>query len=142
MSLLRAILHADLDAFFASVAQLDEPAIRGKPVLIGGDGKRGVVTAASYEARVFGCRSAQPMSVAKRLCPQAIVRPVDGQRIRECSQKFFTILETYTPLVQPISVDEAFLDVTGSLRLFGEAHHIAQEIRRRVKAEIGITCSV
>src|SRR4051812_17527123 len=138
----RSILHADLDAFFASVAQLDDPSIRGKPVLIGGDGRRGVVAAASYEARVFGCRSAQPMAVAKRLCPHAIVRPVPGARIRELSNRFFSILESYTPLVQPLSSDEAFLDVTGSIKLFGDSAFIASEIRRRVLEEIGLTVSV
>ena len=138
----RAILHVDLDAFFAAVEQLDEPSIRGKPVLVGHDGPRGVVSAASYEARVFGCRSAQPMSVAKRLCPQAVVRPVRFARYHELSNAMFAILESYTPLVEPLSIDEAFLDVTGSLRLFGSPEHIAAEIRRRVKQEVGITCSV
>jgi DNA polymerase-4 len=138
----RAILHVDLDAFFASVEQLDEPSLRGKPVLVGHDGARGVVSAASYEARVFGCRSAMPMAVAKRNCPQAIVRPVRFERYHEVSAQMFAILERYTPLVQPLSIDEAFLDVTGSLRLFGPPEKIATEIRRRVRGEIGITCSV
>jgi DNA polymerase-4 len=138
----RAILHVDLDAFYAAVEQLDDPSLRGLPVLVGHDGARGVVTAASYEARVFGCRSAQPMSVAKRLCPHAIVRPTRFDRYHEMSAKMFSILESYTPLVQPLSIDEAFLDVTGSLRLFGPPEKIALEIRRRVREELGITCSV
>jgi DNA polymerase IV len=138
----RAILHVDLDAFFAAVEQLDDPSIRGKPVLVGHDGARGVVSAASYEARVFGCRSAQPMSVAKRLCPHAIVKPVRFERYHEMSSAMFSILESYTPLVQPLSIDEAFLDVTGSVLLFGSPERIAAEIRRRVHGELGITCSV
>src|SRR3954462_9760686 len=115
----RSILHADLDAFFASVAQLDDPSIRGKPVLIGGDGRRGVVAAASYEARVFGCRSAQPMAVAKRLCPHAVVMPVRFARYRELSDVVFAIFERFTPAIERLSIDEAFLDVTGSKRLLG-----------------------
>jgi len=138
----RSILHVDLDAFFAAVEQHDDPSIRGKPVLVGHDGARGVVAASSYEARVFGCRSAQPMSVAKRLCPHAIVKPVRFDRYHELSAAMFAILESYTPLVQPLSIDEAFLDVTGSLRLFGPPERIAKEIRRRVQEELGITCSV
>ncbi|MBC8107797.1 MAG: DNA polymerase IV, partial [Anaerolineae bacterium] len=138
----RAILHVDLDAFYASVEQLDDPTCRGKPVLVGGIGNRGVVTAASYEARVFGARSAQPMSVARRLCPQAIIKPTRFERYHELSARMFTILENYTPLVEPLSIDEAFLDITGSLKLFGTPHFIATEIRRRVQKELGITCSV
>jgi DNA polymerase-4 len=138
----RAILHVDLDAFFASVEQLDDPSLRGKPVLVGHDGARGVVSAASYEARGFGCRSAQPMSVAKRLCPQAVVRPVRFERYHELSGAMFAILESYTPLVEPLSIDEAFLDVSGSTRLFGAPETIAQQIRARVRQSLGITCSV
>src|SRR5258706_15471336 len=88
----RSILHVDMDAFFASIEQLDDPRLRGKPVLVGHDGRRGVVAAASYESRVFGCRSAQPMSLARRLCPNAIVVPVRGSRYREVSDRLFTIL--------------------------------------------------
>lgn len=131
-----------MDAFFASVEQLDDPACRDKPVLVGGDGPRGVVAAASYESRVFGCRSAMPMAVAKRQCPHAIVKPVRFERYHAVSADVFAILETYTPLVQPLSVDEAFMDVTGSLRLFGPPEHIAAEIRRRVREGLGLTCSV
>src|ERR1044071_2886240 len=97
----RAILHVDMDAFFASVEQLDDPRLRGKPVLVGGNGKRGVVAAASYEARVFGCRSAQPMAIAKRLCPHASVVRGHYDRYREESRKVFAILESFTPAIEP-----------------------------------------
>src|SRR6476469_5420562 len=110
----RWVAHVDMDAFFASVEQLDDPRLRGKPVLVGGDGRRGVVAAASYEARVYGCRSAQPMAIAKRLCPAAIVVPGHFHRYREESQKVFNILESFSPLVEPLSIDEAFVDVTNS----------------------------
>jgi len=138
----RAILHVDMDAFFASVEQRDRPELRGKPVLVGGTGKRGVVAAASYEARAFGCRSAQPTAVALRLCPGAAVVKPRGARYREVSDRVFEILERFSPLVQPISVDEAFVDVTGSLGLFGPAAGIARSIRAAVQAETGLTCSV
>jgi DNA polymerase-4 len=111
-------------------------------VLVGHDGKRGVVSAASYEARVFGCRSAQPMAVAKRLCPHAIAAPVRFDRYREVSDQLFTILETFTPLVEPLSVDEAFLDVTGTERLFGPAEQVAVLIKQRVREQLQLTASV
>jgi DNA polymerase IV len=138
----RSILHVDMDAFFASVVQLDQPELRGKPVLTGYDGPRGVVSAASYEARVFGCRSAMPMAQAKRLCPEAVIVKVPGERIRHFSSAVFAIFDSFTPLVEPMSVDEAFLDVTGSDRLLGDAVSIAKDIRRRIKGELGLTASV
>jgi DNA polymerase-4 len=138
----RAILHVDMDAFFASVEQLDDPCLRGKPVLVGGNGKRGVVAAASYEARVFGCRSAQPVAVAKRLCPHAIVVPGHYHRYREESRKVFTILESFTPMVEPLSIDEAFMDVTASQRIFGEPEAMARTIKDRIHAETKLTGSV
>lgn len=138
----RAILHVDMDAFFASVEQLDDPRLRGKPVLVGHDGPRGVVAAASYEARVYGCHSAQPMAVAKRLCPRAIVVAGHFDRYREESRRVFTILESYTPLVEPLSIDEAFLDVTGSQRIFGAPEAMARSIRDRIRAETKLTGSV
>ncbi len=138
----RTILHVDMDAFFASVEQLDDPALRGRPVLVGHDGPRGVVAAASYEARVFGCRSAMPMAVARRRCPDAVV--VGGRRDRYAalSRRVMAILGDFTPLVQPLSIDEAFLDVTGSRRLHGEGPAIAAAIRERVRTDTGLGCSV
>src|SRR5206468_10056275 len=109
----RSILHVDMDAFFAAIEQLDDPSLRGKPVLVGSDDLRGVVTTASYEARPYGCHSAQPMAVAKRLCPQAIVVPTRFSRYRGVSERLFEIFDEFSPLVQPLSIDEAFLDVTG-----------------------------
>ena len=138
----RAILHVDMDAFFASVEQLDRPELRGRPVLVGGDGLRGVVAAASYEARAFGCRSAMPMAVAKRLCPHAVVVRGSFNRYSEISNSIFEILHRFTPLVQPVSVDEAFCDVTATQPHFGPAEAIAAEIRRVVKLETGLTASV
>ncbi|UCD76549.1 MAG: DNA polymerase IV [Phycisphaerales bacterium] len=134
----RAILHVDMDAFYASVEQLDNPELRGKPVLVGG----GVVTAASYEARKFGCHSAQPIAEAKRLCPQAIIVHGRHQRYHEISQQVFAILHDFTPLVEGLSIDEAFLDVTGSQRLLGDAVTIARNIKKRILAETGLTASV
>ncbi len=131
-----------MDAFFASVEQRDNPALRGKAVLVGGTGPRGVVTAASYEARRFGCRSAQPMSQARRLCPHAIVVKGRFDAYREASRTVFAILESYTPLVQPVSIDEAYLDVSGSVRLFGDARAVAEQIRTRIRGEVGLTASV
>lgn len=131
-----------MDAFFASVEQRDHPELRGKPVLVGGTGPRGVVAAASYEARVFGCRSAMPSAVARRLCPQAIFVKGSYEQYKADSAKVFAILESYTPLVQPVSIDEAFMDVSGSLPLFGSAVDIAQAVRQRVRDELRLTCSV
>ena len=110
-----------MDAFFAAVEQLDNPALRGTPVLVGGTGPRGVVSTASYEARPYGCRSAQPMAVARRLCPHAIVVRGNFKRYHEVSEQMFAILERFTPLIQPMGIDEAFLDLTGTERLLGDA---------------------
>ncbi len=138
----RWILHVDMDAFFASVEQLDNPDLRGKPVLVGGAGPRGVVATASYEARPFGCHSAQPMAVARRLCPQAIVVRGNYERYRELSNQVFEILGAFTPVVQAVGIDEAFLDVTGSIRLHGPADAIARAIRARIRADTGLTASI
>ena len=130
-----------MDAFFASVEQRDNPELRGKPVLVGG-GVRGVVCAASYEARPFGCRSAMPMGQAKRLCPQAIiVKPRHG-RYREVSEQVFTILESFSPLVEPISFDEGFIDITGSIALRGDPITQASSVRQLVRDKLQLTCSV
>ncbi len=142
LTAVRTILHVDLDAFFASVEQLDEPSLRGRPVLVGGTGPRGVVAAASYEARVFGCHSAMPTAVARRLCPHAVVVKPRGDRYSELSRRVFGVLETATPLIQPLSIDEAFLDVSGSVRLLGEGRAIAVKLRDQIKAETGLTASV
>ncbi len=131
-----------MDAFFASVEALDNPALRGKPLLVGHDGPRGVVAAASYEARTFGCHSAQPMAVARRLCPHAAIVPVRFDRYRAVSRKVFEIFEIFTPMIQPLSIDEAFLDVTGTEKLFGDPVAIACELKRRIKTETGVTGSV
>jgi DNA polymerase IV len=138
----RTIFHVDMDAFFASIEQMDDPTLLGRPVLVGYDGPRGVVAAASYEARKFGCHSAQPMSVAKRRCPQAIIVPVRFRRYREISQKMFGIFDEFSPLVEPLSVDEAFLDLTGTKRLLGEPHDVARRLKQRIKADLGLTASI
>jgi len=138
----RVILHVDMDAFFASVEQLDDERLRGLPVLVGGTSGRGVVAAASYEARKFGCRSAMPMAQAIRLCPEArLVKPNFG-RYREVSNQVRAVFEQFTPVVEPLSLDEAFLDCGGSVRLHGDGPTMAQKIRREVKSATGLTCSV
>jgi DNA polymerase-4 len=138
------ILHVDLDAFFAAVEQRDRPELRGKPVIVGGGGpdQRGVVSAASYEARVFGVRSAMPLRTAGRLCPQGIFVPVDGAKYARASRDVMAILRRYTPRVEQVSVDEAFLDVAGSEALFGDGPHIARRIKRDIVAELSLTASV
>ena len=139
----RHILHVDMDAFYASVEQLDRPELRGKPVLVGGRPEgRGVVATASYEARPFGCRSAMPMAQAVRLCPQAIVVPPRFERYSELSRQVFSILEEFTPLVEPLSIDEAFLDVTGSTRLLGPPEPMARMLKERVRERTQLTASV
>jgi DNA polymerase-4 len=138
----RKILHIDMDAFYAAVEQHDNPSLRGKPVIVGGDAeKRGVVSAASYEARPYGVHSAMPTSQAKRLCPQGIFLPVRMGRYQEVSERVFEILRVYTPLVEPLSLDESFLDVTGSEKLFGSALKIAKEIKKRIFESTGLTAS-
>ncbi|HEX8951136.1 MAG TPA: DNA polymerase IV, partial [Polyangia bacterium] len=130
------------DAFYASVEQRDRPELRGRPVIVGGSRRRGVVLAASYEARPFGCRSAMPMAEAIRLCPQAIVVPPRMEAYAAVSEKFRDILDAYTPLVEPISIDEAFLDVGGTERLHGPAPTVARAIKDRVRGELELTASV
>ena len=137
------ILHVDLDAFFAAVEQRDNPNIRGKPVIVGGDpGARGVVSAASYEARRFGVHSAMPLRTAAALCPDGIFLPVNGAKYRTASRAVMAIMGRYTPRVEQVSIDEAFLDVAGSERLFGPPPAIAEAIKAAVRAEVGLTASV
>jgi len=138
----RVILHVDMDAFFASIAQLDDPSLRGKAVLVGGDGPRGVVTAASYPARKYGCRSAMPMATAKRLCPHAIVTQVPRERIRELSGQMRGILAEVSPVVEPVSVDEAYIDATGCDRLFYESRAMANYLKERIREQLGLTASI
>ena len=138
---LRKIIHIDMDAFFASVEQRDEPALRGLPVAVGGSAARGVVAAASYEARRFGVRSAMPSAEAARLCPDLIFRKPRFDVYREVSGKIRSIFLDYTPHVEPLSLDEAYLDVTEDLRGIGSATRIAQVIRARIRAETGLTAS-
>ena len=135
------ILHVDMDAFFASVAEKDNPELKGKAVVIG-MGTRGVVSAANYEARKFGIHSAMPVGQARRLAPHAIFLPVDMARYQEVSGHIMEIFESFTPNVEPVSVDEAFLDVTGAKKLLGTGREIATAIRAKVEAQEGITCSV
>ena len=134
---IRTILHVDLDAFFAAVEQRDRPELRGKPVIVGGSDptQRGVVSAASYEARAFGVHSAMPLRTALRLCPQGVFLAVDGRRYQAASREVMAILRRFTPQVQPISIDEAFLDVTGSRALFGDGETIARTIKQTVHAQ-------
>lgn len=139
----RVILHVDMDAFYAAVEVLDDPSLAGRPVLVGGSPEgRGVVAAASYEARRFGVRSAMPAARAVRLCPDAVFLKPRVARYVEMSERILAILQTYTPLVEPLSIDEAFLDVTGSQALFGPAAAIGRDIKRRIAAETGLIASV
>jgi len=137
----REIIHLDMDAFYASIEVLDDTSLRGKPVIVGGGVKRGVVAAASYEARKFGVHSSIPMAKAVRLCPHGVFLPVRMERYKEVSDRVFGIFRRYTPLVEPVSLDEAFLDVTASVRLFGPPEEIARKIRAEVRAETGLTVS-
>jgi DNA polymerase IV len=139
---IRWILHVDMDAFYASVEQRDDPSIRGRPVIVGGTGPRGVVAAASYEVRRFGVRSAMPMREALRRCPLAVcVRP-RMSHYQSVSRQIFAVFGEFTPLVQGLSLDEAFLDVTASIAAFGPAEAIAAEIKRRIRDATLLTCSV
>lgn len=141
--MLRVIFHADLDAFYASVEQLDQPQLRGKAVLVGGPPEsRGVVAAASYEARRFGVRSAMPMSRAVRLCPSAVRVSPRFERYGELSREVMAIFRDITPLVEPLSLDEAFLDVTAVVQDFGGAHPLARHLKTQVKERTGLTVSV
>jgi len=137
----KKIMHLDMDAFYAAVEVLDNPSLQGKPVIVGGSKRRGVVSSASYEARKCGVHSSQPIATAMRFCPRGVFLPVRMSRYQEVSEQIFEIFRRFTPLVEPLSIDEAFLDVTGSTRLFGEPEEIARQIKSLVKKEIGLTVS-
>jgi DNA polymerase-4 len=143
LATMRTIIHADLDAFYASVEVLDDPSLRGRPVIVGGRrDERGVVMAASYEARAYGVQSAMPLRTAGRRCPDGVFLPGRPDRYRELSDQVMAIFASYTPLVEPISLDEAFLDVSGSAAAFGDGATIARRIKQRVLDEAGLVVSV
>jgi len=142
MAQVRAIIHVDMDAFYASVEQLDNPDLKGKPLIVAGLGRRGVVTTASYEARTFGVRSAMPTAQARVLCPNGIYLEPRMERYAQVSATVFRAFEDFTPEIEGLSLDEAFLDVSGSLRLLGDIEHIGRSIKHRVLARTGLTCSV
>ncbi len=142
----RVIVHVDMDAFFAAIEQRDRPACRGRPVVVGADpreGKgRGVVATCSYEARAFGIHSAMPISFAWRACPEAFFLPVDMEKYSRVAEEIFSLLRTFSPVIEPVSIDEAFLDITGSYHLFKTPYHTCLGIKEKIRKETGLTASV
>src|SRR6201987_3918562 len=139
----RTIFHVDMDAFFVSVEELFDPSLKGKPVVVGGQAhERGVVSAASYAARKFGVHSAMPLRTASKLCPQAIFVPGHPDRYRECSEKVYSVLQSFTPVVEMASIDEAYLDMTGTERLYGPPLRAAHLLHQRMKTQTRLNCSV
>ena len=138
----RWIMHVDMDAFFASVEQFDNPDLMGLPVIVGGQSDRGVVSTCSYEARVYGVHSAMPMIEARRLCPQAVFLPGRMKRYQEVSRQIMNIFDSFSPLVEQLSVDEAFLDISGMELLAGSERDIGFKVKRSIKEKTGLTASV
>jgi len=138
----RTILHIDMDAFFAAIEIMDNPQLKGKTVIVGGSHRRGVVSTASYEARRFGVHSAMPIFMAKEKCPHGIFLPVRMMRYKEMSRKIMGILENFTPLVEKVSIDEAYLDITGTEDLLGSPEQIARKIKEKILKETGLSCSI
>jgi DNA polymerase-4 len=136
------ILHIDMDAFFASVEQLDNPELRGKCVIVGGTSGRGVVTTASYEARRYGVHSAMPMFEARRRCPHGIIVPGRMARYKSISRQIMHLLQSFTPHVEPVSIDEAYLDISGGHRLFGPPERVGRSIKHKILQDTGLTCSI
>jgi DNA polymerase-4 len=139
---LRTVLHADMDAFYASIEQRDRPELRGRPVIVGGSQARGVVAAASYEARKFGVRSAMPGFQAQRLCPDGVFLAPDMERYAAVSSDVHRVFEQFTPQIEPLALDEAFLDISSSLTLFGDAEQLAKKLKARVREATGLVVSV
>ncbi|MBE9522180.1 MAG: DNA polymerase IV [Proteobacteria bacterium] len=138
----KTILHIDMDAFFAAIEVLDDPSLAGKPVIVGGTTKRGVVSTANYEARRFGVHSAMPIFMAKKKCPHGTFLPVRKERYAEISRKILDILKDFTPSIEQVSIDEAYLDITGTEELFGSPEQIVRRIKDRIRKETGLTCSI
>lgn len=139
----RQIMHVDLDAFFVSVEQVLNPALQGKPVVVGGrPDRRGVIASASYEARAFGLHAGMPLATAARLCPRATFIEGNFTRYRDASQKFMAILADFSPLIEPMGLDEAYIDATGFDSIYGSTHQMAENIKRRVKDELGLHASI
>jgi DNA polymerase IV len=136
------ILHIDMDAFYASVEQLDNPALKGKCVIVGGQSNRGVVSAASYEARKYGVRSAMPIFMAKQKCPDGVFVSPRMRRYKEVSKKIMKLLMEFSPFLEPVSIDEAYLDITGSERLLGSPDQVGMDIKEKIKKRVNLTCSV